>query len=174
MSAEKTRFDISPATLSEKDFMERFGGIYEHSPWVAAAVYQAGIDSSFDEIDTLASTMRSVVDAAEKDKLSELIRAHPDLAGKAALKGELTEESSSEQASAGLDQCSAEELQRFTELNDAYKARFGFPFIMAVRFSDRYAILDAFEERLANTPEREFARAIQEIHKIALFRLQEL
>lgn len=174
MSAEKTRFDISPASLSEKDFMERFGGIYEHSPWVAAAVYQAGVDSSFDRIDTLANTMRSVVDAAEKDKLSELIRAHPDLAGKAALKGELTEESFTEQSSAGLDQCSAEELQRFTELNDAYKARFGFPFIMAVRFSDRYAILDAFEERLANTPEQEFARAIQEIHKIALFRLQEL
>lgn len=174
MSSETLFFRISPASLSERAFLGRFGGIYEHSPWVAETLHKAGVDESFDNTGTFAAAMRKIVDTADADRLLILIKAHPDLAGKAALKGELTNASTNEQSGAGLDQCSPDELARFTELNDAYKARFGFPFIMAVRFSNRYKILAAFEERLAHTPEQEFARAIEEIHKIALFRLQEL
>lgn len=103
-----------------------------------------------------------------------LIQAHPDLAGKAAVARTLTEASTREQAGAGLDQCTAEEYDRFVTLNDAYKARFGFPFIMAVKGSDRHAILQAFETRLAHTVDEEFSQALAEINKIALFRLQDL
>jgi 2-oxo-4-hydroxy-4-carboxy-5-ureidoimidazoline decarboxylase len=103
-----------------------------------------------------------------------LINAHPDLAGKAAVRGELTEASTSEQSGAGIHECTAEEFQRFTELNDAYKAKFAFPFIMAVKGSNRHQILAAFEERIHNSTEAEFTRALTEINKIALFRLQAL
>lgn len=174
MSPEKKLFDVAPASLSEKAFMERFGGIYEHSPWVAETIFREGLLETHNAIATLHETMKATVDQAGHDTLLALINNHPDLAGKAALKGDLTEESTTEQASAGLDQCSAEELSRFTHLNNTYKDRFGFPFIMAVRHSDRHKILAAFEERLEHSPEQEFSRAIEEIHKIALFRLQEL
>jgi OHCU decarboxylase len=103
-----------------------------------------------------------------------LINAHPDLAGKAAVRGELTASSTAEQAGAGISECTAEEFSRFTQLNDAYKAKFGFPFIMAVKGSNRHQILAAFEERIHNSPEQEFACALAEINKIALFRLQQL
>ena len=101
-----------------------------------------------------------------------MIRAHPDLAGKAALAGELTDDSTREQAGAGLDQCSPEEMARFERLNEAYKAKFGFPFVMAVKGSDRYAILDAFEVRLENTPAEERRTAVEQINRIARFRLE--
>ena len=103
-----------------------------------------------------------------------LIRAHPDLAGRAALAGSLTRDSTSEQQSAGIDQCSAEELARFHDLNSRYKTKFGFPFVMAVRGRQRSEILAAFERRLAGSPEAEFATALEEIHKIAALRLSEL
>jgi len=88
------------------------------------------------------------------------------------VRGELTAASTSEQAGAGIHECTPDEFARFTELNDAYKAKFGFPFIMAVKGSNRHQILAAFEERIHNSPEQEFARALAEINKIALFRLQ--
>ncbi len=116
--------------------------------------------------------MAATLSRASKEEQLVLIRAHPDLAGKAALKGELTSDSSDEQASAGLDQCSKEELARFEQLNSAYKARFDMPFIMAVRGSDRHQILAGFEERLKNAPVAEFERALQEINRIALLRLE--
>jgi 2-oxo-4-hydroxy-4-carboxy-5-ureidoimidazoline decarboxylase len=100
-----------------------------------------------------------------------LIKAHPDLAGRAAIAGELTEASNEEQASAGIDQCSPEEFARFQDLNERYKAKFDFPFVMAVRKSNRHEILVAFETRLSNDPDDEFEQAIAEIHKIARLRL---
>jgi OHCU decarboxylase len=101
-----------------------------------------------------------------------LIRAHPDLAGKAQIAGELTADSTSEQASAGLDQCSIEEYERFQSLNEAYRDKFGFPFVMAVRNSSLAEILDAFGGRLENDPDVEFETALAEIHKIARLRLE--
>jgi OHCU decarboxylase len=102
------------------------------------------------------------------------MRAHPDLAGKTALAGELTADSNEEQSKAGLDQCTADEFERFQTLNVAYKEKFGFPFIMAVRESSRADILEAFARRLDNDYELEFETALQEIHKIARLRLAAL
>ena len=152
------------------EFVKRFGGIYEHSPWVAeeTAPFVAGSG----DIEKIAALMADCVDNASAERQLALIRAHPDLAGKVALAGELTADSSSEQASAGLDQCSAEEYGRFQTLNDAYKDKFGFPFVMAVRNSGRAEILAAFASRLDNDANTEFETALAEIHKIARLRLQ--
>ena len=156
--------------MDTHDFIARFSGVYEHSPWVAEKV--APLVNAGDAIDTLAALMADCVDNASTEQQLALIRAHPDLAGKAQLAGELTEESTNEQASAGLDQCSAEEYEEFQALNAAYLEKFGFPFVMAVRGSDRAAILDAFAARLDNDYELEFETALIEIHKIARLRLE--
>lgn len=151
------------------DFVARFGAVYEHSPWVAeeAAEVLDGVSNT----ERVAAVMADCVDNASRERQLELIRAHPDLAGKAQISGELTEDSTSEQASAGLDRCSAEEYARFQSLNTAYHDKFGFPFVMAVRGSTRQEILAAFEERLGNDVETEFETALAEIHKIARLRL---
>ena len=118
--------------------------------------------------------MADCVDNASTARQLELIRAHPDLAGKAQVAGELTEESTSEQASAGLDRCSADEYEQFQALNTAYREKFGFPFIMAVKESSRAEILSAFSARLENEPALEFETALAEIHKIARLRLRSM
>ena len=165
---------LTPSRLSREAFVSAFADIYEHSPWVAEQAYELGLDSGVDDIDGLHQRMADLLLSASRAAQLALINAHPDLAGKAAVRGELTASSTSEQAGAGINQCTAEEFARFTELNDSYKAKFGFPFIMAVRGSNRHQILAAFEERIHNSPEQEFARALAEINKIALFRLQQL
>ncbi|MCG4455737.1 2-oxo-4-hydroxy-4-carboxy-5-ureidoimidazoline decarboxylase [Pseudomonas sp. MMS21-TM103] len=165
---------LTPSRLSREDFVKVFADIYEHSPWVAEKAYDLGQDASIDEVDGLHQRMADLLLSASHEMQLALISAHPDLAGKAAIQGELTESSTAEQAGAGIQQCTAEEFARFTQLNDAYKAKFGFPFIMAVKGSNRHQILAAFEERIHNAPEQEFACALAEINKIALFRLQQL
>ncbi|MCD5990600.1 MULTISPECIES: 2-oxo-4-hydroxy-4-carboxy-5-ureidoimidazoline decarboxylase [Pseudomonas] len=165
---------LKPSTLSRDEFIATFADIYEHSPWVAAAAYDQGSVDELDDIETLHVRMSQILLGADHEQQLVLINAHPDLAGKAAVQGQLTEASTSEQAGAGIHQCTPEEFQRFTELNDAYKARFAFPFIMAVKGSNRHQILAAFETRIDNTVDAEFACALAEINKIALFRLQAL
>lgn len=165
---------LTPSSLGRDAFVATFADIYEHSPWVAERAYDLGADASLDDIDGLHQRMADILLSASRDAQLALINAHPDLAGKAAVRGELTASSTSEQAGAGIHECTPEEFARFTELNDAYKAKFGFPFIMAVKGSNRHQILAAFEERIHNTPDEEFARALAEINKIALFRLQQL
>ncbi|PAU51511.1 2-oxo-4-hydroxy-4-carboxy-5-ureidoimidazoline decarboxylase [Pseudomonas indica] len=165
---------LTPSSLDRDAFVAAFADIYEHSPWVAEKAYDLGADASLDDIDGLHQRMADILLSASRDAQLALINAHPDLAGKAAVRGELTASSTSEQAGAGIHECTPEEFARFTELNDAYKAKFGFPFIMAVKGSNRHQILAAFEERIHNTPDEEFARALAEINKIALFRLQQL
>jgi OHCU decarboxylase len=149
-----------------KDFVNRYGGIYEHSPWVAEQV-EALLGSVVADTDLLVSLMSDCVDNASTEKQLELIRAHPDLAGRAQLAGKLTAESTVEQSSAGLDQCSAEEYEKFQSLNAAYRKKFDFPFIMAVRNSTRAEILQAFAKRIENDYDEEFETALIEIHKIA-------
>ncbi len=151
------------------EFTDRYGAIYEHSPWVAEEVESQIHDST--DTDRIAAAMRRCVDAASTERKIALIRAHPDLAGRAQVAGELTEESTQEQASAGLDRCTKEEYERFQELNRAYTEKFGFPFVMAVRGSSRAQILAAFGERLGNDYDTEFVTALTEIHKIARLRL---
>ena len=159
--------------MKASEFVQKYGGIYEHSPWVAERV-ESLLDSASVDHDTLARLMADCVDNASRERQLELIRAHPDLAGRAQLAGELTAESTEEQSSAGLDQCSAEELEKFQTLNAEYKSKFDFPFIMAVRESSRADILAAFAARLGNEPDEEFETALREIHKIAQLRLAAL
>lgn len=157
--------------MSASEFVAAYGGIYEHSPWVAEHV-ETLLGDKRPGHKTLARLMADCVDNASRETQLELIRAHPDLAGKAQVAGELTADSTEEQSRAGLDQCSAEEFERFQRFNDAYKKKFGFPFIKAVRESNRTEILAAFETRLLNDYETEFETALQEIHKIARLRLK--
>lgn len=155
--------------MTEREFIMRYGGIYENSPWVAEKAAPL-VDGSAD-IDVIARVMVDCVDNASRERQLALICAHPDLAGKAAVAGELTDDSRSEQASAGLDQCSPEEYERFQALNRAYRRKFGFPFVMAVRNCSRAQILAAFESRLENDYDEEFENALLEIHRIARLRL---
>jgi OHCU decarboxylase len=169
--AEK-RFDPPPRGMTREEFLSRFGGVYEHSPWIAEAVWRRGLTPAEDTPQGLAAALAAVVHGADDDSKLALIRAHPDLAGRAAVAGDLTAASRSEQAGAGLDRCSPEEFRRFHELNDAYKEKFGFPFILAVAGKTRQDILAAFEARLGNDRETEFRTALAEIDKIARLRLE--
>ena len=149
--------------MTKDEFVARYGSVYEHAPWVAEKAWgQRGV---------IAAKMAKIVDAAGHEAQLKLLRAHPDLAGKLALSGTLTAASTSEQASAGLDQCSDAEFAEFTALNDVYKARFGFPFILAVKGKHRPEILETFRSRVRNDAKTEFATALAEVHKIARLRL---
>jgi OHCU decarboxylase len=159
--------------VNADNFIKRYGGIYEHSSWVAKHVHGVLGDTAADT-ELLAKLMADCVDNASVEKQLELMRAHPDLAGKTALAGELTADSTEEQTKAGLDQCTPAEFEKFQALNSAYKEKFDFPFIMAVRDSSRLEILESFERRLDNDYELEFETALQEIHKIARLRLAAL
>ncbi|EKV28673.1 5-Hydroxyisourate Hydrolase (HIUase) [Caenispirillum salinarum AK4] len=156
------------AAMDDATFVETFGDLFEHSPWVAERVARARPFASVTEMHDM---MMGAVEAAEDDEKLSLLRAHPDLAGKAALAGELTHASTGEQASAGLDTLTPEEMERFTELNTAYSMRFGFPFIMAVKGADKARILAGFEGRLGNARTDEMQRALAEVGKIAWLRL---
>lgn len=158
------------SSLSHPDFLARFGPVYEASPWVAEGVWPAVEAGGLDDPVVLAQAMRAVVDAAPREVKLALIRAHPELAGRT----RMAEASVKEQSGAGLDQCSAEEFAAFQAFNGAYNARFGFPFIVAVKGLSRADILAAFEARLANDPDTEFDTAIAQIHRIAGFRLADL
>jgi len=155
--------------MRRDEFVARYGSIYEHSPWVAEAVFDEGIVDG-----DLADLFAACVDRASRKRKLDLMRAHPDLAGKAAVAGELTAASTDEQRSARLDQCSDEEYERFQSLNEAYREKFGFPFILAVRGRSRQEILTAFAARMNNDPDTEFETALAEIHKIARLRLEPL
>ncbi|MDV2857013.1 MULTISPECIES: 2-oxo-4-hydroxy-4-carboxy-5-ureidoimidazoline decarboxylase [Oceanimonas] len=171
MSLFKT---CKPASMGRDEFVKTFADIYEHSPWVAEQTYDQGLTEADNEIEQLHARMSSVMSNANKQAQLDLINAHPDLAGKAAQRGELTEASTNEQAGAGISECTAEEFERFTFLNNAYKEKFQFPFIMAVKGSNRHQILAAFEERIHNDYDTEFDRAVKEINKIAMFRLSDM
>ena len=165
------KFEPPPREMTRQDFVALFGGVYEHSSWIAEAVHERGLTAAEDTPDGLAAAMAAIVAAAADEAKLALIRAHPDLAGRAAIAGDLTAASRSEQVGAGLDRCTPEEYRRFQELNEAYKQRFGFPFILAVAGKTRHDILAAFETRSRNDPETEFAAALAEIDKIARLRL---
>ena len=156
--------------MDTHDFIARYGAIYEHSPWVAERV--APLAAGLEDTARIAVLMADCVDNADTERQLALIRAHPDLAGRAQIAGELTVDSTAEQASAGLEQCSRVEYEKFQALNDAYRQKFGFPFVMAVRGSSRADILEAFSARLQNDYDEEFERALAEIHKIARLRLE--
>ncbi|MBA4285920.1 MAG: allantoate amidohydrolase [Xanthomonadaceae bacterium] len=154
--------------MDRPGFVSALDGIYEHSPWVAEAAIDAG---PFTSRLALLDALNAAMFAAPRDTQLALIRAHPELAGKAAIAREMTEESVREQTGAGLDRCTAEEFERIQALNGAYRARFGFPFIIAVKGHSRASIIAAMAERLLDDEPAEFARALHEISRIAAFRL---
>lgn len=160
--------------MTRADFVARFGGVFEHSPWIAEAAFDAGLPDDAGIAEGLHRALCTVLAGAEEGRKLTLLRAHPSLAGRLALAGELTAASSAEQASAGLDRCTQEELARFRTLNAAYEAKFGFPFIMAVRGVPRSAVLEAFERRIDNDRATEFATALAQVERIALLRLKEM
>jgi OHCU decarboxylase len=164
--------DIAEVGGLDRDaFVARFGGVFEASPWVAQEAYASG---PFGDVDALHQAMAAVVGTAPRERQLELIRAHPDLAGKAAIAGELTPESTAEQASAGLDRLTAEQYARISALNAAYRERFGFPFVICAREHDVDGIADALERRLANRPDSEVPIALEQIGRIARLRLEDL
>ena len=168
-------FKRPPSGLDRTQFVTLYGRVYEHSPWIAEAAWSMGLKKAqHDTVEGLHEALAEIVDAASHERQLALLNAHPDLAGRLAVRGELTTESTSEQASAGLDKCSPEEFRRFTALNETYRVKFPFPFIMAVKGKSRAEILDAFERRIHNDEDAEFRTALTEVHKIALLRLRDL
>jgi 2-oxo-4-hydroxy-4-carboxy-5-ureidoimidazoline decarboxylase len=155
---------------SSGDFCAALDGVWEHSPWIAEAV---AVERPFATIEELATAMWRVVCAADEERKLALLRAHPDLAGKLARAGALTAESAGEQASLGLDRLNDEEFAFFTEKNRAYRERFEFPFIICVRDHRKATIREAFERRLAGTREAEMEIALDEVRRIAEYRLRD-
>jgi OHCU decarboxylase len=155
------------------EFVARFGGVFEHSPWVAERAFDTTPDVSMTS-DSVHEALVAPFRAASHAERLAVLRAHPDLAGKLAIAGGLTEDSKAEQAGAGLDRLSAAEHARFTGLNTAYTKKFGFPFIIAVKGLNKDDILAAFETRIDNSLEEEFETASAQVEKIALLRLRSL
>ena len=162
--------ELTVAELNEVDseiFVDTLGEIYETSPWVAERASEA---RPFDSVDEIQETMKRVVRSATREKKLELLRAHPDLGERT----EMTDASKKEQASAGLDQLSEEQYEAFQRLNEQYREKFGFPFIMAVKNESTEVIREAMERRVEQSNSAEFQTAIEEVHTIARFRLEEL
>lgn len=157
--------------LDAEGFVHRFGALYEHSPWVARTAWRERPFADLDELHR--AFLKAVHDAPPEQRLA-LIRAHPDLAGKAAVAGELTPESAREQASAGLDRLSPGEFEEFTQTNRAYREKFDFPMIVAVREHTKETILAEARARLEHSRAGEMEVALAEIGKIAYLRLQDL
>lgn len=165
---------LSMQVVNELDraaFVERFGALFEHSPWVAEAAWR---DRPFAGREELYEALVAAMYAAPRERKLALIRAHPDLAGKAAVEGTLTDSSKREQASAGLDRLSPDEYAAFTRTNAAYRERFGFPFVVCAREHTKESILRVASERLANSEDEEIRVALEEIAKIARLRLEEI
>jgi 2-oxo-4-hydroxy-4-carboxy-5-ureidoimidazoline decarboxylase len=156
--------------LSQAEFTAALGDIFEHSPWVAEA---ASAQRPFATLAALHEAMMAAVRAATDAAKLNLVKAHPDLAGKAARAGALTADSTNEQASVGLDRLSETEFARFTALNDSYQAKFGIPFIVCVRRHTKDSILNEFERRLAQDKANAFGTALEEIFRIAALRLDQ-
>jgi 2-oxo-4-hydroxy-4-carboxy-5-ureidoimidazoline decarboxylase len=156
--------------LDQKEFVARFGSLYEHSPWVAEA---ASAERPFDSLAGMHAALSRAVRAASPEQRMSLIKAHPDLAGKAAMAGELTPESAREQSSAGLDRLSPEEYETFTRINREYREKFGIPMIVVVREHTKESIIAQAKARLGNSEDEEIETALSEIDKIAWMRLRD-
>ena len=165
---------ISLASLnrySQEEFVESLGGIFEHSPWVPDLIYE---DRPFETIAQLQQTMIEAVQHSPEFQRMALICNHPELAGKEAAAGTLTEDSRREQSRAGLDQCAAADLAQLQSLNLAYRKKFEFPFVIAVTGLNKDQIIAAVESRLKNSFSVEFDTSIAEIGKIGMIRLNAL
>ncbi len=163
-----------PSQLSKDEFIERFGGIFEHSPWIARQAFELELGPAHDSAIGIHSALCRVFRSATQDERRGVLNAHPDLAGKLAAAKRLTPESTAEQAAAGLDALTDKERATFEKLNADYVARHGFPFIIAVRDNTKQSILAAFEKRIANDSTTEFAEACKQVERIAELRLKDI
>jgi OHCU decarboxylase len=164
--------DLKPGGMGPALLTELYGDVFEHSPWIAAGAAAAGLGPEADTAEGLHAAMLKVLAAAPRERKLALIRAHPDLAGRVSLSA-MTADSQAEQSGAGLTGLDEAERARFLDLNERYRDKHGFPFVMAVKGRTKQEILSALDERAANDPEAEFGRALEEIGKIGLLRLKD-
>ena len=169
MSAKVTLDRINE--LDREDFVARFGSLFEHSPWVAEEAWES---RPFGSIEEMWRAFEDAMYAAPRERQLDLIRAHPDLAGKAAVAGELTQESAREQASAGLDRLSPGKFEEFTRMNREYREKFSLPMVVCVREHTKESILENVQSRLGNSRDEEIRTALAEISKISHYRLLDL
>ena len=162
-----------PSQMSREEFVVAFGGIFEHSPWIAEGAHALELGPAHDSATGVHSALARVFRSAPEEKRLAVLTAHPDLAGKLAEAKRLTPESTAEQASVGLDALTDDERATFTALNDAYTSKFGFPFIIAVRDNTKASILQAFQRRVQNDRTTELAEACRQVERIAELRLRE-
>ena len=154
-------------SLGLNDFVDEVGWVFEHSPWVARRAWK---HRPFASLDDLHTRMTTEVNCASTNEKLALLRAHPDLGTRA----KVSQSSAKEQADAGLDQLTPVEFARLHQYNEAYKTKFGFPFLFAVKGSGKLRIMQALEARLQSTPEEEFQEAMRQVYRIARFRLEDV
>ena len=153
--------------LSKAEFISIFGNIFEKTEWIAERCYES---KPYNNLDELVSKMMKIFENIEKERHLEILNSHPDLA----VEKKLTEDSKNEQKNASLDQCTDEEFVEFKKLNEEYKKKFGFPFIIAVKGKNKEEILNSFRQRITNNINLEFEEAKKQVKKIASFRLGEI
>lgn len=163
-----------PSQMDRATFLASYGGIFEHSPWIAERAYDLELGPAHDTAVGLQNALARVFRSASEEARLGVLTAHPDLAGKLAQAKRLTAESTAEQAAAGLDALTDADRERFMALNDAYVARHGFPFIIAVRDHSKASIVESFQQRIDNDRAIEFAEACRQVERIALHRLKDL
>ncbi len=164
---------VRPSEMDRETFVAEFGGVFEHSPWIAEDAHALELGPMHDSAVGVHAALVRIFRTAPKERRLDVLAAHPDLAGKLAQARRLTDESTAEQASAGLDALTDKERAAFTKLNDAYTSKFGFPFIIAVRDNTKASIMEAFRRRIDSDRDAEFAEACRQVERIAEIRLQE-
>ena len=165
---------IRPSTLNREDFISYFGNIYENSPWIAENAYDSELSVAHDTINGFHSLLTVQFRLANHESKLKVLKAHPELAGNRIGNESLTENSKTEQSSANLDKLTSNEQKEFDQLNQSYKSKFGFPFIIAVKGLSKTEILREFEARINNDSEAEFHKACEQVEKIALIRIIEI
>jgi OHCU decarboxylase len=158
--------------MDKAEFMAVFGGVFEHSAWIADQVWDSGLDACHDSAAGLHSAFADAIHTADQQQKLALLRAHPELGLGMASEADLTASSRAEQRGAGLDRCSSSEYAELKSLNESYRERFGFPFIMAVKGQGRRDIVQAFKSRLTNSRERELQTALEQVLRIGMFRIE--
>jgi len=164
---------IEPGEMDRAEFLETFGHVFEHSPWIAENVWDDGLDTRHDTAAGMHEVMCNELRRADNEQKLELLLTHPELACSMSGPG-MTNTTRGEHRLSGLDQCSEEEFAEFQRLNNAYREKFGFPFILAIKGYQRRQILEIFRTRLQHSVEEEFQTALTQVMKIAMFRLQDI
>ncbi|WP_424983204.1 allantoinase PuuE [Maritalea sp. S77] len=166
------KFDV--VNMSRTAFVDQFGGMFEHSPWIAERAYESELGPAHDCAIGIHAALAAQFRKARESERLKVLNAHPDLAGKLAAAKRLTEDSTKEQAGAGLDALTDDERATFSELNETYTAKFGFPFIIAVKGLNKDQILEQFKKRVHHDRDEEFTTACQQVERIALLRLKDM